>query len=155
MQQIAEAGERPATSDTQDVEVGSDNTEHHPELATHVASVCTGAFGASTVLISSLLAVFHSIARHVFQYKQTRVLQMKKLQYWLKWHHRPTVTTREGVEMRKQEWDWRCIKLVLWQEDVIGSMVKGNELQGCRCRCEKVQWNDVSVRWLNKQDWED
>ena len=79
VQQIAEAGERPATSDTQDVEVGSDNTEHHPELATHVASVCTGAFGASTVLISSLLAVFHSIARHVFQIQANQSSSNEKI----------------------------------------------------------------------------
>lgn len=74
VQQIVEAGERLATSDAQDVEVGS---EHHPELATCVASLCMGGFGESTVSISSLLAVFHSIACHVFQYQQTRVLQIK------------------------------------------------------------------------------
>ena len=77
VRQIMEAGERLATSDAQDVEVGSDTTERHTELATCVASLCMGAFGESAVSTSSLLAVFHSIARHVFQYQQTRVLQMK------------------------------------------------------------------------------
>ena len=76
VRQIVEAGETLAIAEAQDSDADSD--KRYAELATHVASLAMGAFGDSTVSSSTLLAVFHSVARQVFLYQKAKVVATKQ-----------------------------------------------------------------------------